>query len=176
MIENQFHTKKTHEIVKEMSGGAFEERIHIPGAPDSVNYIRALAGVFKHGLDGLDVILQIGVNGHYKIALSGFQTGQQGILVPAISGKPKTPYQRGPFFMAFRGPADEFPGLIPAAVIDDQYFTSRTYQALSQTITQQIRQNFDSAGDDAFFVIAGNHQTDFHVEAPRSIIPLVAWT
>ena len=62
MIEHGIRPEEVHRAVKALSRELFEEGILLSGGPHSVYDVAALVELVHHGVDRIDVVLQIRVH------------------------------------------------------------------------------------------------------------------
>ncbi len=117
-------------MIEPLGGEPLEEGVGIPAAAHTVDHLGTVQIFLHHFVHGVDVILSVAVDGNGDIAAAAVQrlhqTGQHGVLVtpvPALGNADVMLVLSGKI-------ADQLPGFVLGAVVDEQHPAFVADQAL----------------------------------------------
>ena len=117
VIIHHVRAERTQQAVIPLRGGALEGRVLLPAGAHAVDNIIAAGKGREHGVDGINVVLQIGVHGNDAVGAipQRHQAAQQRVLVAAVARQADTGKGR----IARMQVGNELPGGILRAVVDE---------------------------------------------------------
>jgi len=89
MVPDDVCAHRMHQPIKCLGGHPFEQAVGIPGAAHAKHNVHALGIAAQKLIHGIDILLQIRVNGDCAICIIlGIQhAGQQRVLMAAVGGQ-----------------------------------------------------------------------------------------
>jgi len=89
VVENYLNAHCRHEFIESLCGEAFEECIFFARRAHTVNYIVARNKVVHHLFNGVDIVLEIGVEAYHGVSVffRGHKSREQSVLMPLVAGK-----------------------------------------------------------------------------------------
>ena len=133
---------------------ALEPRIGFARAAHAVDDLTAFVIFFQKAVDGVDVILKVGIQGNddIRLVLDGHKPGQERVLVAAVARKIHPVYQRVFPVVAL----DERPGIVLRAIVDVDDPAFLGDEAAAHQIVHFFRQLPGGFGQHFLFVVAGD--------------------
>ena len=159
VVEDQLRPHGAQQPVEGSRRGALEGGVCGAGAARAVHDVAPLPVEARHAGDGLDVVLQVSVDGDHGVGPvhRPFQAGPEGSLVAAIVGEAQAVHvgRAGGHRGYLR------PGAVVAAVVHVEYEEVVHLVALAH-LPQQREQPAVGLGQGLLLVVAGHHQGQRH--------------
>ena len=117
MIIHHVRAERAQQAVIPLRGGALEGRVLFPARAHTVNDVIPVLKGCEHGVDGINVVLQIGVHGDDAVGTVAqrHQAAQQRVLVAAVARQADTGKDR----VARVQVGNKLPGGVLRAVVDE---------------------------------------------------------
>ena len=118
MVGNGLCAEQRHEPVEETRRPAFHEVVGFARVAYTVYYFVAFVELVYHAVDGVDVVLQVGIDADAGIAFVGYelQTGKQCILVTVVARE----FHSAEGFVGVTKLRYDVPGVVGTAVVDEE--------------------------------------------------------
>ena len=127
MVENYLNAHCRHEFIESLGCKAFEECIFFARRAHTVNYIVTRNKVVHHLFNGVDIVLEIGVEAYHGVSVffRGHKSREQSVLMPLVagkiySGKNAVTGAKGTYYI---------PCVVLRSVVDKSYFALGRYFA-----------------------------------------------
>ena len=135
MVIDRLHAHCIHEPVKALGSRTLKKSVGVAFAAYPVDDVTTGIEFFHHLGNGIDVILEIGIDRHGDIGIvkRGHQSGHQSVLMAHIAGKFQASHVRIALTIGF----DEAPSVVTRAVVDVKNVTPLPYQPVSQQAVKQ---------------------------------------
>ena len=116
-LKSRGFTHGPHDLVEPFRRGALEEGILLAGGADTVDHLIALQVAVHHLVNGIDIVLKVGVHGDggVALALDRHESRHEGVLMALVAGEADAA-EDGVGLMQV---ADHLPGAVLGAVVDE---------------------------------------------------------
>ena len=123
MVVYRINSQSLHHLIKKLRSGALEKCVRLTLISDSVYYIVSFIVFVHHLVNGIDIILKIGIHGndHIGIFLSDHKPCKQRVLMTAVPAQVYAVKQ--PVLIMQR--LDYAPRGIPGAIVDKHHLAFR---------------------------------------------------
>ena len=155
MVFYDINTESGHQLIESAGGIAFEGSVGSTGASDTVNYVAALVIFFNELVDGINVVLEVGIerNSHIAAVFSIGKTGEEGVLMTSVTGKLESFKKLG----GLEEGGDDLPSFILTSVVYEKDTAFGRYGSLRDESLKLFKHLFRRLGESLLFVVAGNH-------------------
>ena len=155
VVEDDVGPQSVHQVVEPLGGEPLEEGVGVAAAAHTVDHLGTVQILLHHLVHGVDVVLPIAVDGDGDVAVVGFrlhQPGQHGVLVAAVPALGDA----DEVFIFLCEPADELPGGIMGAVVDEEHPALVADKALFGQRLELLQKHRGRDGQDLFLVVTGD--------------------
>ena len=159
MVEHDIRAKGIHQVVEALGSEPLEEGVGIPAAAHAVDHLGTVQIFLHHLVHGVDVILTIAVNGDGDVAVVGaglHQARQHGVLMAPVPALGNADEMRILLCKA----ADELPGLIAGAIVDEQHPALVADHAFFGEAGDLLQEHRRCNGQHLLLVVAGDHDPE----------------
>ena len=158
MIEHDIRAEPTHGAVECLRSKTLEKGIRSAVFAHTVDNVRPCCMFFEHGVNRVDVVLQVGVHADRHICMRehGHQSRKQGVLMSLIvrevdPGKDRTPH---------RALHDQLPCAVTAAVVDKSDAAPRIHNTRIDEIHQLLLQFICRIVQHFLLIVAGHNEIE----------------